>query len=42
VGDIVAWIEAMDPQERRDRMVASAETMRRRDDWMTVVRAIEA
>jgi len=28
VGDIVAWIEAMDPQERRDRMVASAETMR--------------
>jgi hypothetical protein len=42
VPDIVARIEAMDPQERRDRMVASAETMRRRDDWMTVARAIEA
>ena len=42
VAEIVAWIEAMNPRERRDRMVASAETMRRRDDWMTVVRAMEA
>jgi len=41
VGEIVARIEAMDPRERRERMVASAETMRRRDDWMTVVRAME-
>lgn len=42
VAEIVAWIEAMNPRERRDRMVASAETMRRRDDWMTVVQAIES
>jgi hypothetical protein len=42
VPEIVAQIEAMRPSERRDRMVASAEAMRRRDDWTTVVRAIQA
>jgi hypothetical protein len=42
VPEIVHRIEAMDPSERRDRMVASAETMRRRDDWATVVHALEA
>jgi hypothetical protein len=42
VPEIVSYIEAMPSSERRDRMVASAETMRRRDDWTTVVRAIQA
>jgi hypothetical protein len=41
IPDIVASIEAMPPRERRDCMIASAETMRGRDDWMTVVRAME-
>ncbi len=41
VPGLVAEIEAMDPKERRDRMIVSAETMRRRNDWMTVVNALE-
>lgn len=40
VPEIVATIESMDPTERQDRMRESAETMHRRNDWMTVVRAI--
>ncbi|MFZ4808753.1 MAG: hypothetical protein ACOYLQ_15975 [Hyphomicrobiaceae bacterium] len=41
IPDIVAGIESLSPSVRRDMMVSSAETMRRRDDWMTVVRALE-
>ncbi len=41
VPKLIAEIEGMDPVERRNRMVASAENMRQRDDWMTVVRALE-
>lgn len=42
VPSIVATIEGMSPQERRERMETAVETMRRRDDWMTVVRALDA
>lgn len=38
---IVAHLEAMSSRERRERMVAAAETMRRRNDWMTIINAIE-
>ncbi|HZT24503.1 MAG TPA: hypothetical protein VFA57_02255 [Pseudolabrys sp.] len=41
VPDLVARIEAMFPAERRERMVASAEAMRQRNDWMTVVRELQ-
>jgi hypothetical protein len=41
VPEIVARIEHMPAAERRDRMVVAAEMMRRRDDWTTVVRAIQ-
>ena len=41
IPEIVAQIEAMPSLERRERMVAAAETMRRRDDWASVVRAME-
>jgi len=38
---ILAEIQGMDPALRNARMRESVETMRRRHDWMTVVRAIE-
>lgn len=41
IPNIVNRLETMPVRERRDRMVAAAETMRRRADWMTVVNAIE-
>jgi hypothetical protein len=41
VPGLIARVEALPPKARRDMMVAAAETMRRRDDWMTVVRALE-
>ena len=40
VPDIIARIAAMPATERRERMLTSAETMRRRNDWMTVVREL--
>jgi hypothetical protein len=41
VPGIVASLRGMPARERRDRMVAAAEAMKRRDDWTTVVDAIE-
>lgn len=41
IPDIVNRLETMPVRERRDRMVAAAETMRQRADWMTVVNALE-
>ncbi|MFA4994048.1 MAG: hypothetical protein WC521_01945 [Bdellovibrionales bacterium] len=45
VSDIPSMIDEinhMSPKARAERMRASVETMRKRNDWMTVVRAIEA
>lgn len=41
VPEIVSAIEAMPSSERRDRIAAAVETVRRRDDWASVVQAME-
>lgn len=41
VPGIIRQIETMDPAERNQRMQQSAEKMRERNDWMTVVNAIK-
>lgn len=41
VPDIIAQIEDMDPVDRNRRMQESAQKMYERNDWMTVVRAME-
>jgi hypothetical protein len=41
VPDIILRIENMNPVERNQRMQESARVMRERNDWMTVVRAME-
>jgi len=41
VPEIIASIQAMPAQERAERMSRSVERMRQRNDWMTVVDAIE-
>ena len=39
---IIEQIQNMDPSERNERMRISADTMRKRNDWMTVINAIES
>lgn len=41
VPDIVSHIQGMAPRERAERMRTSVERMRERNDWMTVVDALE-
>lgn len=41
VPDIIARIQNMDPDERNQRMQESAKVMRERNDWMTVIDAME-
>lgn len=41
VPSIIKEIQSMDPKIRNEKMLHSVEVMRKRHDWMTVVRAIE-